>query len=241
MGRPHEVKTRWDKVVHIGANGRRHYFTEGGGHKVFLCKGRANTCINGVQTGGLCYGCGAIPYKCKHPGCSNKRHRGGLCVDHGATRPLCTGFNDDGTPCSSQAQKDGLCRRHGGRPGMCPCGKQRYHCPKCNPLGHLRDLIKDRVRACSPMLTPNKGPPSKAPDCLGCTGEVYDAYLESHFQDGMRWDNYGRGEGKWTIDHTTAYFSEPNPAKTEEEVRRRSRYTNTKPMWWKDNQSKGIK
>ena len=89
-------------------------------------------------------------------------------------------------------------------------------------------------------MTPYKTP-SEAPDCLGCTGEAYDAYLEEHFQDGMTWDNYGRGEGKWTIDHTLAYFSEPNPAKTEEEVLRRSHYTNTKPMWYIDNISKGIK
>jgi hypothetical protein len=93
---------------------------------------------------------------------------------------------------------------------------------------------------CSPRLTSYKTP-SKAPECLGCTGEEYDAYLEEHFEDGMTWDNYGYGEGKWTIDHILAYFSEPNPAKTKEEVLRRSHYTNTKPMWWTDNLSKGIK
>ena len=208
---------------------------------MFICKGRANTCIKKACEGGLCCGCGAGTPKCKHPGCSNKRRRGGLCVDHGAKHPRCTGFNDDGTPCTNKARKDRLCRRHGARSSICPCGKQRYYCPKCNPLGHLRGLIKMQVRLCSPRFTTNKGPPSKAPDCLGCTGEEYDVYIESHFQDGMTWDNYGHGKGKWTIDHTLAYFSEPTPATTKEEVLRRSHYTNTKPMWFTDNLSKGIK
>ena len=239
MGRANKVNTKWDKVVHIGANGRRHYFSPGG-QKKYLCKGRANTCIKMARQGGLCFGCGAVPHKCKHPGCTNVRRRGGLCSIHGSKPLRCTHVEEDGTPCSSQAQKDGHCRRHGGRPGRCPRGRERQTCPTCNPLGHFRNLIRDQVRYCSPRMTPYKTP-SKAPDCLGCTGEEYDKWLEDHFQDGMRWDNYGRGKGNWTIDHTLAYFSEPNPATTEEEVRRRSHYTNTKPMWYTDNVSKGIK
>ena len=239
MGRPNEVNTMWDKVVHIGANGRRHYF-DPSGQKRSLCKGKANTCIKLVQKGGLCRCCGAFPLKCKHPGCTNNRNRRGLCAIHGGKHLRCTHVDDNGTPCSSEAKKDGLCWRHGGRTGMCTCGKRRQSCPKCNPLGHLRGLIRERVRYCSPRMTPYKTP-SKPPPCLGCTGEAYDAYLKEHFQDGMTWDNYGQGEGKWTIDHTTAYFSEPNPATTKEEVLRRSHYTNTKPMWWTDNVSKGIK
>ena len=239
MGRPNMLHTKFDKVVHIDANGRRHYFVPCG-KKLFLCVGKANTCINKARKGGLCSGCGAVSPKCKHPGCPNNRQRGGLCVDHGAKLPLCTGFNDDGSPCPNKAKKGGLCDRHGDGCGMCQCGKQRRSCPKCNPLGHLRGLIKERDRWCSPKLNDDKRK-SNPPDCLGCTGEEYDAYLESHFEDGMTWDNYGRGKGKWSIDHILAYFSEPNPAKTKEEVLRRSHYTNTKPMWWTDNLSKGIK
>ena len=66
-------------------------------------------------------------------------------------------------------------------------------------------------------------------------------WLQEHFTDGMDWNNYGRGEGKWQVDHELAFFDETNPATTEEEVLRRFHYTNTQPMWWKDNVSKGIK
>ena len=90
------------------------------------------------------------------------------------------------------------------------------------------------------MMT-NKKTPGKPPPCLGCTGEEYDKWLEEHFKDGMDWNNYGRGEGMWQVDHKTAFFDETNPATTEEEVLRRFHYTNTQPLWSKDNMSKGIK
>jgi hypothetical protein len=57
----------------------------------------------------------------------------------------------------------------------------------------------------------------------------------------MDWNNYGHGEGMWQLDHKTAFFDETNPATTKEEVLRRFHYTNTQPMWWRDNVSKGIK
>ena len=42
------------------------------------------------------------------------------------------------------------------------------------------------------------------------------------------------------VDHVLAFFDETNTATTEEEILRRFHYTNTKPMWSKDNMSKGI-
>ena len=174
MGRANKILTKEDKVVHIDANGRRHYFLPHGGKK-FLCKGKVNTCIKVPKRGGLCRACGGGLPKCKHQGCINVRARRGLCSIHGGKPPRCKGVNKDGTPCSSYAKKYGLCRRHGGRSGMCPCGKERRCCSQCNPLGHLVDLLRKRVSACSPGLTSNKGPPRAPPPCLGCTGEEYDA------------------------------------------------------------------
>lgn len=242
MGRPNIFATKTDKVVHIDENSRRFYYAKNDQtkQKTFLCKGKDDTCIKAAMGGGICYGCGAVPPKCKYKGCPNNRQRGGFCVTHGVKPPRCTGVEDDGRPCPNQARKDGLCRRHGSKDGMCHCGKERIRCPTCKPLGHLRHLIRIQVMRCSPKLT-DKKTPTEAPECLGCTGKEYDDYLEDNFEDGMTWDNYGQGEGKWTIDHILAYFSDSNPATTKEEVLRRSHYTNTKPMWWVDNMSKGIK
>ena len=239
MGRANKILTKEDKVVHVDANGRRHYFLPYGG-KQFLCKGKVNTCIKVPKRGGLCRACGGGLPKCKHPGCTNNRQRRGLCVIHGGKHPRCTHVTDDGTPCPSQAQKDGLCRRHGGRSGMCPCGKERRRCSQCNPLGNLVNILGVQIRQCSPNINNGK-PRRKPPPCLGCTGEEYDKWLEEHFQDGMDWNNYGHGEGKWQVDHKLAFFDETNPVTTKEEILRRFHYTNTHPMWSKDNMSKGIK
>ena len=109
-----------------------------------------------------------------------------------------------------------------------------------DPLGHMVNILRGRVKQCSPKLTRNKGPPSAPPPCLGCTGEAYDVYLEDQFQDGMSWDNYGLGDGKWQVDYKLAFFDVTNPATTKEEILRRFHYTNIQPVWSKDNMGKGM-
>lgn len=74
-------------------------------------------------------------------------------------------------------------------------------------------------------------------DALGLTQDQFKTYIESHFVDGMTWDNYGHGEGKWSIDHTKPLCT----AKTEEDVFTLNHYTNLRPMWWFDNLAKGGK
>ena len=60
-------------------------------------------------------------------------------------------------------------------------------------------------------------------------------YFESMFYDGMTWENYGyRG---WHIDHIIPVCS----AKTYDEMVKLCHYTNLRPMWAKDNLSKGNK
>ena len=65
--------------------------------------------------------------------------------------------------------------------------------------------------------------------------ESYKKYLEAKFQNGMDWTNYG----EWHIDHIIpcAKFNLTNP----EEQKKCFHYTNTQPLWAKDNLSKGSK
>lgn len=72
---------------------------------------------------------------------------------------------------------------------------------------------------------------------IGISPADFKVYIESHFVDGMNWDNYGFGAGKWSIDHTKPLCT----ANTEEEVFTLNHYTNLRPMWWFDNLSKGGK
>ena len=54
------------------------------------------------------------------------------------------------------------------------------------------------------------------------------AHLETQFEDWMNWENYGRGEGKWNIDHIIRVAS--IDIFNEEEVKRIFHYTNMRPL-----------
>lgn len=60
-------------------------------------------------------------------------------------------------------------------------------------------------------------------------------YLENKFQPGMTWENWGKGEGKWNIDHIIPLASASN----EEELIKLLHYTNLQPLWSNENIIKG--
>lgn len=72
---------------------------------------------------------------------------------------------------------------------------------------------------------------------LGCSIEELKLYLESKFQDGMSWDNYGKNG--WHIDHIKP-LSNFDLTK-EDEIVEVCNYTNLQPLWARDNISKGDK
>ena len=70
---------------------------------------------------------------------------------------------------------------------------------------------------------------------IGCTGAELRRHLESQFQPGMNWENYG----KWHIDHifplSVAFARGP------ESFKKACHYTNLQPLWAIDNVRKGNK
>ena len=107
----------------------------------------------------------------------------------------------------------------------------RNHCKECNPLGHLKSTVSNRVRSAL------KSKKSKASiEYLGCDIPFYKEYLENQFKPGMTWENHG----EWHIDHIIPVFYKENEKDklTLEETIKRLHYTNTQPLWASENMSK---
>jgi predicted Zn-ribbon and HTH transcriptional regulator len=73
---------------------------------------------------------------------------------------------------------------------------------------------------------------------IGCTGLELRSYLESKFQPGMNWGNYGRKDG-WHMDHILPFAG--FDLNNSEEVKLVCHYTNLQPLWAHDNLVKGAK
>lgn len=94
----------------------------------------------------------------------------------------------------------------------------------------LKDVIKGKSKT-SAIL-----------EYLGCSYSFLIQYLESKFEEGMTWDNYGNPNGDhsncWHIDHIIPVSS---MGTDENSLRTIWHYTNLQPLWAKDNLSKGAK
>ena len=100
-----------------------------------------------------------------------------------------------------------------------------------NPLNKLKSSVRNRVYL--GLSAKNVYKKEKTQMYLGCSFEFYKNYLEKNFKKGMSWEN----RSKWHIDHIIPLSS----ATTEEELIKLFHYTNTQPLWAKDNLSKGAR
>jgi len=66
-------------------------------------------------------------------------------------------------------------------------------------------------------------------------------HIERQFLRGMTWGNYGRGDGKWHIDHILPKSSFAFASADDLEFKACWALTNLRPMWGKDNISKHAK
>jgi hypothetical protein len=69
---------------------------------------------------------------------------------------------------------------------------------------------------------------------LGCSPEELKSYLESKFQPGMTWDNYGRTT--WHIDHIKPLVG--FDLTDRKQLLEACHYTNLQPIWAKDHSLK---
>lgn len=95
----------------------------------------------------------------------------------------------------------------------------------------LASILRGRVTA----AIRGKNKSASTMSLLGCSIESFKLYLESKWESGMSWANYGRYPG-WQIDHIVpcAIFSLEKP----EHQKRCFHFSNMQPMWAVDNLSK---
>jgi len=99
----------------------------------------------------------------------------------------------------------------------------------CNLRNRLYFTIKHNTKSASTK------------ELLGCTVKFLKRYLEARFTEGMTWSNYGTGyNGKglkeWHIDHIRPCAS--FDLSKESEQRKCFHYSNSQPLWAKDNWNK---
>jgi len=101
-----------------------------------------------------------------------------------------------------------------------------------NPIQFIRNVIGPEIWRVLKFDSP------KREGCywerqLGYTREQLRQHLESQFQEGMDWDNFGTG---WHIDHI-----KPVSSFKLEEFKECWSLDNLQPLWAKDNMSKGVR
>jgi hypothetical protein len=74
-------------------------------------------------------------------------------------------------------------------------------------------------------------------DLLGCSIVDFRIYIESLFEPGMTWENYGKNPGCWEIDHIIpcAVFDLTDPGHR----KRCFHFSNMQPLWCPENRRKG--
>lgn len=101
--------------------------------------------------------------------------------------------------------------------------------PQARIAKNLRIRIRDFFKGCYK--------PESAINHLGCSVEELKDYLESQFQPGMSWDNYG--VHGWHVDHIKSLDS--FDLTDLEQFKEACHYTNLQPLWAKDNWLKGAR
>ena len=81
---------------------------------------------------------------------------------------------------------------------------------------------------------------------LGCNSAFLRSYIEKLWEEGMDWNNYGFGKGKWVLDHKIplSSFEKTNTgdwSSVSEYNTKLIHYTNLQPMWFENNLKKAAK
>lgn len=105
--------------------------------------------------------------------------------------------------------------------------KEYYH----NPSFRLAFTMRNRIRQSMRRAGGERG--AKYDYDIGCTPNEFCDYIQFAFEPQMTWDNYGKGEGKWNLDHVRplSSFNLMDSAQYKEAFH----YRNIVPKWHVEN------
>lgn len=198
---------------------------------------------------------------CSKEGCTEPVKWKGLCISHYIhwTRYERPGPRCSEEDCDRPAKARGYCKKHYDKlfdlnrnnrikkakkdrsPEQKREDKRKYReRRKQDPAWRIAQRLRCRLSTIVRLLS--KGTKRKVGshiDDLGCTPSELKVYLESRFQPGMTWENYGNGSDKWNIDHiipiSTLVIDDP------ESYKKLCHYSNLQPMWQLENIAKSNK
>lgn len=120
-------------------------------------------------------------------------------------------------------------------PDKCRATRRRHYA--VSPTRRIIQSLRVRVYI---LLRGKSKKSARTLELLGCDKNFLLTHLEARFQPGMSWENWGKGAGKWEIDHVRpcASFSDLTDP---EQLAQCCHYSNLQPMWGRDNVIKGAK
>ncbi len=104
-----------------------------------------------------------------------------------------------------------------------------------DPSTRIADCQRTRVR----QALKGKLKAAKTFELVGCSQKELRQHLESLFTSGMNWNNYGKGSGRWHIDHIRPCAS--FDLTDSEQQRQCFHWSNLQPLWGEENMRKGYK
>ena len=227
MNKQGKIDRKRKRTVHFDEESKRHFYI-----------GKINR--NGGERRYYCCEHGKGIYRCKENENCRNNHRppkghevcgcgSGLTVAH-CRNPDCDTEGSGSSYCKDT--KKAKCRCNCGNKGcggsLCDHGKQKIFCKECN-----EDYYVTLYRARLTAALKGKGRSKKIIEYLKLNASEFKQHMESSFQEGMNWENYGT---VWQIGHRIPiYYKDPS----EEETIERLHYVNTFAQFKSDNLSQG--
>ena len=107
--------------------------------------------------------------------------------------------------------------------------RERKQCPKYRLVDSLRQRV---YRVVKQQFTPS----AKTLELIGCSQDELISWVESHFEVGMTWENYGLHG--WHLDHVVPVAKYMDNIEDPVAQRECFNMKNLKPMWATDNRRK---